>query len=448
MFKYIFFPLVLVLFLFVTACNLDDALPISPTLVVINTQYDATNTIGQSIGIVPAISLSNRHVRFATGTETKKSVRPLLKDLPLRLTRAATKASPTRGAKTRGSSGITDTTTTHTFMAYNAEDTQISVSATRRAMGTNCYVFVEDGEEGSHNWQSVAQLFDTKVWVKNTEIFGMPTDVDANNKIVILYFKMKDNANNEVPNILGYFYPGDLFTDTLPPDVEFSNGMEVFYMNLAFGQPLHSEMQRTLFHEFQHMINYGQRKILNLGRTEMDTCIDEGLAESAEHYGLDTPGKSRIDSMNSDSRAKIRNGLSLVNWGGEDESYGLSYTFMQYCRLQADDWTIMTDLINHAQGDYRALEAVMGNKVSDLNTFEKLLKGYHLARLVNGSGINGFKGENSTFRFTLYPPTDTLDSSFTLLSGGAIYIPTTQSDLDAFAPNGAGPDISFTKFSP
>jgi len=120
---------------------------------------------------------------------------------------------------------------------------------------------------------------------------------------------------------------------------------------------------------------------------------------------------------------------------------------VQYCRLQTGDWNIMTELINHDYGDYRALEAVVGQKVADLDSFDKLVKGYHLARLVNGSGIQGFKDENSTFRFTLRPPTDSLDS-FKLMPGGAIFLPVTEANLDGFVASGNGPQISFIKHKP
>ena len=443
-----FICLVVLLSLVTIACSEDDSIAgsSSPTLVVINTEYSTSDTNGQAIGIVPAIDTTAKYVRYATGMTPATPRRPLIKDLPQRLTQKVSAADPVSRAITRTPLVITDSTTTWSFSAYNADDTQVTINATKRASGTNCYVFVENGEEGTHDWQAVASLFDSQVWTKNTGIFGTPTDVDGNGKVVILYFKMRKNDNSEEPNILGYFFPGDLITGSLPAGVDFSNRMEVFYMNLSFGEPLHSEMQRTLFHEFQHMINYGQRRI-SASKPEMDIWLNEGLAESAEHYGLGTPGSSRIESMNTDSSGYIRNGMPLLVWFGDDANYGLSYTFVQYCRLQTGRWDIMTELINHAYGDYRALETVVGQKVSEIDTFDKMLKAYHIARLVNGSGIHGFKDENSTFRFTLRPPTDSLDS-FKLMPGGAIFLPVAKSSLDDFTPSGNGPQVSFYKHQP
>ncbi len=443
-----FFFLVMLLLFGIVACAEDDSVAgaSAPTLVIVNTQYNTTDTTGQAIGIVPAIDTTAKYARYAAGMTPATPQRPLIKDLPLRLTARAARAGSAARNATRAPVAISDSTTSWTFSAYNAEDTQVSISATKRATGTRCYVFVENGEEGTHDWPAVATLFDNQVWTKDTGIFGNPTDVDGNSKVVILYYKMKKNDNSEEPNILGYFFPGDLITGALPADVDFSNRMEVFYMNLSFGEPLHSEMQRTLFHEFQHMINYGQRRIL-ANKPEMDIWLNEGLAESAEHYGLGTPGTSRIESMNTDSSGYIRNGMPLLVWFGDDANYGLSYTFVQYCRLQTGDWNIMTELINHDYGDYRALEAVVGQKVADLDSFDKLVKGYHLARLVNGSGIQGFKDENSTFRFTLRPPTDDLET-FKLMPGGAIFLPVTEANLDGFVASGNGPQISFIKHKP
>jgi len=430
----------------VTNCSEDEATSsTTPTLVVMNTKYDIADTAGQSIGIVPAIDTSVKHVRYAAEMTPTQPVPSLIKDLPWKNRPLVPQSAHSKSA-TRAPTGISDSTTTYTFQAYNAEDTQISINATRQALGSKCYVFVENGEEGTHNWQEVANLFDQQVWVKNTEVFGEPTDVDSNQKVVILYFKMRKNDTTEVPSILGYFYSGDLITGTLPAGYDFSNGMEVFYMNLSYGDPLDSEMKRTLFHEFQHMINYGQRRALN-DKPGMDLWLDEGLAESAEHYGLGTPGTSRINSMNQDESGVIRNGWPLLVWKNDDANYGLSYTFVQYCRLQTGKWDIMTELINHAYGDYRALETVVCGKVSGVETFQKLLESYHRARLLNGSGLDGFKDENSTFKFTLRAPTDDL-TTMKLFPGGAIFIPTTSSALESFTPSGNGANISFYKHIP
>lgn len=440
--------LIVLIPLLAAACGEDDS-PITaalPTLIAINTDYSTSDDLGQAIGTVPPITTGVKYVRSANNGTATPPQSKLIKDLPYYL-RKKISAAPSHFTPRAPAVKINDATTSWSFSAYNASDKKITVHATKRATGSKCYVFVENGQEGTHDWQAVAKLFDTQVWPKDTSIFGPPTDVDSNGKVVILYYKMRDDSNVEVPDVLGYFFPGDLITGSLPPGTPYSNKMEIYYLNLAFGGPLHPEMKRTLFHEFQHMINYGQRRVL-ANKPEMDTWLDEGLAESAEHYGLGTPGYSRIESMNADSSKRIRNGeASLFYWEGDDANYALAYTFVQYCRLQTGQWTIMSELIHHAFGDYRAIEAVVGGKVSEINTFDKILRAYHVARLVNGPGIHGFKAENSTFQFTLHRPTANL-SSLKILPGSAVYLPVSQSDLDAFVPKDNGPKIKFYKHRP
>jgi hypothetical protein len=235
--------------------------------------------------------------------------------------------------------------------------------------------------------------------------------------------------------------------------------MNIFYMNLGWSTPDHPEMQRTLFHEFQHMINYSRRTfILNQpdGLPEMDTWMNEGLAESAEHHGTGTPGASRIRSMNKDENGRLSNGCSLAAWpdDADDINYGLAYTFLQYLRLQRSnpsDWTFMGELIENENGDYRALKDVM-RSVNDLNSFDKMVKGYHLARFINDtsykSGLYSFKTEKSTFTFTCRAPSAPPVASTKLGPGGAIYIPVSSEDVTAYSKgSGAGADIQFYPYN-
>jgi hypothetical protein len=360
---------------------------------------------------------------------------------------------------------ITSSTESYTFAAISADGFLISINATMQAEGNRCYVFVETGEEGVHDWNAIADFFDTTVWSKNVSLFGepvitAPTASKGSDKIVILYYKMRyRRGGKEETRILGFFWSEDLYSDN-----NRSNGMNIFYMNLShlnIVDPKYDpriEMDRTLFHEFQHMINYS-RRVLELGVPEMDLWMNEGLAESAEHFGTDFPGLSRIWWMNNDLFGRLSNGESLVVWprDADDTNYGLVYTFMQYLRLQSSGgWNFMTELIKHEYGTYRALEEIMkGSSGSpDLTTFDEMVRNYHLARFLNNpSGLYGFGGSPG-FTFTPRAPSVNV-ASLKLGPGGAIFIPTTSTDLDDYkaantssVPSGAGVNIRFHPHDP
>jgi len=370
--------------------------------------------------------------------------------------------------------------TTYTFKAFNADYSIVNIQATKKAAGSKCLIFVENGiaDTPEFSWQEQANLFDTVVWPKNTGIFGEPVIVDQETgKIIILYFKMRYNNQKEEPGILGYFWQIDLQTTNLTDQQikwgYYSNKMNIFYMNYAYiqfildnkdrlkipddlpqGMPLTEyyllEMERTLFHEFQHMINFCVRNLA--GKTGMDLWMNEGLAESAEHYGLGTVGASRINSMNDDSKGRLSNGWSLVAWTDADDiNYGLVYTFMQYLRIQCNDWHFMKDLINNASGTFAALESVMSARgKTDLNTFPKMLQGYHLARFINdttGNGLYSFKNEKSDFTFITRAPSVAVDSSLKIGPGGAVFIPVDSANLTSYSPSGAGKNIKYAKTS-
>jgi len=272
-------------------------------------------------------------------------------------------------------------------------------------------------------------------------LFGEPTDLDGNNVVFVLYYNMVGNEST-----LGFFHSGDLYgTDSY----EYSNQAEIFYMNLNWGNPAEDEMLRTLAHELQHMINFSNRVITN-DYPNMDVWMNEGMAESAEHFVMETPSQSRINTMNSDGNHLIRNGLPLCVWGdGNEENYALVYTFMQYCRIQATNhWSIFTNLINHQNGDYTAITSIMGNENSDLSNFNSLVRGYRLAKLLgNSSGIYGYGSENSTFDLQIYTPTISLNN-ISLKPGGAVYNTSTVDNLNYFSAAGQGSNIRYIRIKP
>jgi Secretion system C-terminal sorting domain len=176
------------------------------------------------------------------------------------------------------------------WYAYNfVNDTRYQSSFTCRAIGTHCYIFVEDSLWGTRVNQtavdSVLSAFDVRtpanpnegVYEMDVGAFGNPPDIDNDPRIIILILNIKDGFNGLWGYEAGYF---DSYNET---DLSESNEAEVYYLdadpvdlNTAYG--LQTAMATTA-HEFQHMINFNYHTT-----TPQLTFINEGCSMLAELY--------------------------------------------------------------------------------------------------------------------------------------------------------------------
>jgi hypothetical protein len=141
---------------------------------------------------------------------------------------------------------------------------------------------------------TLATLFETRLYPTDTAAFGRESDIDTNSVVMVL---MTNTVNKLVTSaacastgfVAGFFYGVDLET-SLPN----SNKGEVFYSIVADpGGTLscaHSTtlVQRivpvTFIHEFQHMISYNQHALLRGGDGEV-LWLNEGFSHYAEELG-------------------------------------------------------------------------------------------------------------------------------------------------------------------
>ena len=128
-------------------------------------------------------------------------------------------------------------------------------------------------------------IFDDPIHPTDVAVFGSPSDVDANGRVIIL-LTPRVNALTESDDdgfIAGFFYGCDLVEAARCSD---TNRAEIFYSMVPdpagqFGSPRSRNIVlRTvpgvLAHEFQHMINFGRK-----GRLD-HLWLSEGLAHMAE----------------------------------------------------------------------------------------------------------------------------------------------------------------------
>lgn len=149
----------------------------------------------------------------------------------------------------------------------NACTSFFEIQAVIRKTGTHG-IWLEDVENPSDgftdsDWREFSDKFDDFIYSTDTDYFGDPTDLDANERVAVVVTK----ELNELGNVLGFVFAGDLFprssdcassdegelTYTLAPDPDGVHGDTVEAEDLRHDYP------RLLAHELTHIIQFGRR---------------------------------------------------------------------------------------------------------------------------------------------------------------------------------------------
>ncbi len=163
-----------------------------------------------------------------------------------------------------------------------------TVASTCRAVGTHCYVFVEDASWGTRVTQaavdSVVRAFDSAtpadgakgIFQTDVDSFGNPPNVDGDPKVIILILDIKDGYTGSGGYVVGYFYSYNEISKSTYPT---SNEAEIYFLdcnplNLTTVPGIQKGMSTTA-HEFQHMIHWNYNKL-------NDTFTNEGCSLMGE----------------------------------------------------------------------------------------------------------------------------------------------------------------------
>ncbi len=168
----------------------------------------------------------------------------------------------------------------------------VQVASTARYVGTHAAIFLDNAApaEGGYtqvDLDAIGSLFDDHLHPIDANAFGTETDVNGDGIVLVL---LTDRVTRLVgcgggSVVVGLFFAVDLFEDLVG-----SNNAEIFYgltPDEACGVDRDYAIERlpsVFIHEFQHMINYGQKVLQRVGDAE-DTWLDEGLSGFAEELG-------------------------------------------------------------------------------------------------------------------------------------------------------------------
>ncbi len=150
------------------------------------------------------------------------------------------------------------------------------------------------------DYAKFAASFDTLIFPLDTSAYGAPADLDANGRVLLFFTQAVNQLTAPGSNgfVGGFFFARDLFPDTtqsaLLQACATSNQGEMFYLPVAdpaqtyneffaVKDSLFWEINGTLAHEFQHLINASRRlyvtKTLNW---DEDVWLNEGMSHIAE----------------------------------------------------------------------------------------------------------------------------------------------------------------------
>lgn len=186
-----------------------------------------------------------------------------------------------------------------TFSVLNKDEEFSTVVAEVKHVGGHAVLYedVDAPEPGlsDADFESFGDLFDDLIHPTDVGVFGEPSDIDGNGRIVVLFTpvvnELTDRDRADQGYVAGFFYGYDL------TDGEDSNRAEIFY-SLVPDPDAEFSAERSvdqvlrvvpsvLAHELQHMISFNQRR-LQEGGGQDELWLSEALAHMAEDLVADT----------------------------------------------------------------------------------------------------------------------------------------------------------------
>ena len=373
------------------------------------------------------------------------------------------------------------------------------------AVGTKSIVLVDTlnptGGFTDADLQKFAARFDTLVYPLDTDAFGVPSDIDGNGRVLILFTRSVNELTPAGSNsfVGGFFYGRDLYPKVAAPPLQActtSNQAEMFYLLVPdTGGVINGNKRSVAFvdglttgviaHEFQHLINSSRRLFVN-NAPDVDEIIwlNEGLSHIAEEllyyresgktprqnlddaairtqnpgiYGFwKTDASSNTSRFLSYLRAPSANTPTDENPDGPLAARGATWSFLRYAadRLYAQDGTVWQKFDNSTTSGLNTLQSVYGTDP------QPLLRDWNVANYVDDLGITAdakYKHASWNFRdiytktylniptypLVLVPVPDQRDVSTAVRAGSAAYmrmsVPAGREALLTFSSNGSAP---------
>ncbi|GHV19325.1 hypothetical protein FACS189494_00590 [Spirochaetia bacterium] len=308
------------------------------------------------------------------------------------------------------------------------------VSATLRAQGTHCNIWIDDarydagsgsgsgpnnnGKINTNQAEAIAAKFD-EIYTLETKVIGFEYGgsnagiyagqpaggVDNDSRIQIFLYDIGndyESTKNTNSGVLGFFWSKDEMSQTTLDNTYGigaykTNLAEMFYIDVDFADRLPSVAYSTLAHEFQHMINYNIKTIIN--NKVSSTWYNEMLAMAAEDMIGPMIGVL-LDNPNNVVNARV--GFFLTNYYSASPtqwmsgnnvyvSYSNAYFFSAYLTRNFGGAPLLKAIMENSSVDTDSIGAALDTAVnpyqSTVNTFDKALARYMEALVFSSTSL-------------------------------------------------------------
>ncbi|HEV8411440.1 MAG TPA: Ig-like domain-containing protein [Gemmatimonadaceae bacterium] len=283
------------------------------------------------------------------------------------------------------------------------------------------------------DYQNFAATFDTLIYPLDTLNYGAPTDIDGNGR-VLLFFSPLVNAlssNNSSSYVGGFFFSRDLFpltaTSTLAACAG-SNVGEMFYLPIVDAAQIYnrffkskdtvtSQVNTTVVHEFQHLINAGRHLYVNLAATRLEeSWLDESQAMLAQEllyfrvsgfapkqkltWPVISTGANANGSQLGIVNAYLVQGLGALNFYLQVPESSTPYNNTENLATLGSGWEFLRYLLDQTAGSQPAFTRAIDNgtvtgfanleNVFALtpSTLSNTYTSWSIAQYVDGTGIS------------------------------------------------------------
>ncbi len=269
-------------------------------------------------------------------------------------------------------------TRTFVFESFGNVST-LNVTATLAASNSRAEAWIDNNTSAITTAEAQAQIdqFTNSTYPIVTGVFGEPSDVDSDGKVLFLYTELVD----QVGDVAGFYRSKSLFSTQDGGD---GNVADMMYIGLDHSDTF---FESLLAHEFQHLINYNQHVRVRNGPSET-APINEAMSHIAEDLvNQHTQGGNPSNIRTYTSNPSI---YSILAESAHDSGVrGTAYTFARSMMESFGD-DIPTQLVQTSLSGIANVEDVSGQ------TFEQVYETYLARMFLAGSGLN------SSYEFT-YP---------------------------------------------
>jgi len=258
------------------------------------------------------------------------------------------------------------------------------VDAQLRYNGQFCLVYndvdtLATGNFTQSDYIDMGQFFDTQGYPSDTLHFGRESDIDNNDKVIVLLSGIINGLAFTISDwdstffIGGFFSEIDMFqagTPQVPQGT--SNEAEIFYMlasdpagqylpPITFSRANTREgNKQTLVHEFEHLISYSYR-LFNFGtRATQKTWLEEGMAHMAE----DLVGRNGSNVGRANQYLFDPGAVSIEHDGAPIEQRGGAYLFLRYLGDRFGE-EIYKQILQNSCAGRPCIEAITGENYYD-----------------------------------------------------------------------------------